>query len=607
MGGSGSLLAVSLGLVLLGGPAASAAAPLRLGAVDLERPVVNLYGRCELTIRVEGGPIKNPYDDEELAVTATFQPPRGGKAVTVDGFYYQPFEQARVNGADVLKAAGEPVWKVRFTPRQLGRWSYTVSLTTPGGSQQGPGGAFNVIPSSRQGFISVDRNRESLRFDDRTTFIPIGENLAWGPSTQPLRAYERWLQKLSKQGVNYIRVWLAPWSFRLETKETGLGRYDQQRAWQLDELLEHSERFGMYWQLCLLEHGSFSRTQDPEWHNNPYNADLGGMCRLPNEFVTNPDAKAVFRRMLRYLVSRWGYSPHLASWELFNEGDLSEIQVNDLIPWTAEMSQYLRLIDVNRRPITTSFHKPAPAEVWRMATLDTVQLHLYDHRDFAELFCGPTIEELRRAFRKPVMVGEFGWINDFVRRLDRYGIHVHDGLWSSMAGGAVGSALGWYWDVYIDPNGLERHFGPLARFWRGEQVDRRWQHLSVSWSDPDVIGAAVGTPARAFLWVKNRTHNVDAYLAYRCELAKQRLRQARGQSAPAPAYPPHVVRSATATIRGVDGVSRYRVEWWDPYRGRVITRSVERARWGGTLTLEIPELAFDVAAKLVRLSWWERG
>lgn len=598
----------ALGLIgCLVGHGSAVASSVRMAAARVERPIIGLYERCELTIQVEGGPIANPYDDEEIAVTATFQPPRGSP-ITVGGFYYQPFERVRVNGQDVLKGVGMPVWKVRFTPRRMGRWSSTVFLTTPAGSQTMPGGTFDVIASSRQGFISVDRDRESLRFESGASFIPIGENLAWGPSAAPLGAYEQWFQKLSKQGANYIRVWLAPWSFRLETNTTGVGRYDQQRAWQLDALLEQSERFGLYWQLCLLDHGSFSQTQDPEWQHNPYNADVGGMCRLPNEFVTDPKAKSLFRRMLRYLVNRWGYSPQLASWELFNEGDLSEIQVKDLVPWTAEMSQYLRLIDVNRHLITTSFHQSAPEQVWRLATIDTIQLHLYDHRDFAALFCGPTIEGLRRAFRKPVMVGEFGWINEFVRRLDPYGIHVHDGIWSSMMGGAVGSALVWYWDLYIDPNGLERHFGPLARFWRDEPLDRRLQQLTVSWSDPDVIGAAVGTPARAALWVKNRAHNVDAYLAYRCELAKQRLRAARGQSARgAPVYPSRVVQGATVSIPGVDRLGRYRVEWWDPYRGKVLARSIERAKWSGTLTIDIPELAFDAAAKLVRLNWWERG
>jgi hypothetical protein len=398
---------------------------------------------------------------------------------------------------------------------------------------------------------------------------------------------------------------LAPWSLRLETKDTGVGRYDQLRAWQLDHLLEESEKKGLYWQLCLLDHGSFSRTQDPQWQNNPYNEQLGGMCRVPDEFMTDARAQAAFRQLLRYLVSRWGYSPTLASWELFNEVDLSEIRPESFTPWIAQMSQSLQELDVNRRPVTVSFHHRVPEAVGKLPTIDTIQVHLYDQRDFAGLFCGSMISDLQKTFQKPVMIGEFGWINEFVRQIDREGIHLHDGLWASVMGGATGSALVWYWDTYVHPNQLHRHFQPLAMFWRGERINAPLQRLELSLSDPDVVACGVGTPQRAYVWMKNRTHNFDQYLAYRCEQAKQRLQEARGQSAqPALRYPPRMIQGAKATVGGLALVGRYRVEWWDPYRGQVLKTQINRVHWG-TLTLDVPEMTFDVAGKLTRVPWWE--
>ena len=580
--------------------------PVRIVSVQLEQPVIGLYERCELTVQLAGD-IINPYDPDELTLEVTFQPARG-RPVTVSGFYYQPFEQVTTSrGAPAIQPAGEPVWKVRFTPTRTGRWAYQLRLLTKGTAVEGPSGAVEVSPSTRLGFVRLDHATGLMRFDRGETFIPIGENLAWAPSSQLLETYDRWFEELSRQRANYIRVWLAPWSLRLETKETGVGRYDQMRAWQLDQLLERSDKAGLYWQLCLLSHGSFSRTHDPDWQNNPYNHDLGGMCRLPNEFVTDPRAKALFRRLLQYLVSRWGYSPQLATWEMFNEADASDIRSEDFVPWVGEMSRLLRVIDANRRPITVSFQRESGEAVWKLPTIDTVQLHVYDQRDFGEIFSGPLLPQLEAQFHKPVMVGEFGWIGEFVRDVDRDGIHLHDGMWASLVGGSMSSAMPWWWDNYIHPNQLEHHYRPLARFWRGEQLEEPLNRMMLVPSDADVLGCATGTSSQAYLWVKNRTHNVSQYLAYRCELAKQRLRAQRRQPVgPSPSYPPRVISGATVMLSGLKSNGRYRLEWWDTYRGRVMRTNVVTAE-RGQVVLKMPDLAFDVAAKLVWLHWWEHG
>lgn len=596
-----------IGLALLSADGVwSAGSPqLRLKAVRLARPVIRLFERCELTMELEGmASIANPYDPGEVTIEATFESSRG-HPVVVTGFYYQPMTQERRNGQELLTADGDPVWKVRFTPRTPGFWSYAVRVIARQADPTIVRGTFEVTGSAHRGFVKLDRASGMFRFENGQPFIPIGENVAWATGTRPLQTYEQWFRELSQQRANYIRVWLAPWSLRLETKDTGVGRYDQLRAWQLDHLLEESEKKGLYWQLCLLDHGSFSRTQDPQWQNNPYNEQVGGMCRAPDEFMTDARAQAAFRQLLRYLVSRWGYSPTLASWELFNEVDLSEIRPESFTPWIAQMSQSLQALDVNRRPVTVSFHHRVPEAVGKLPTIDTIQVHLYDQRDFAGLFCGSMIRDLQKTFQKPVMIGEFGWITDFVRQIDREGIHFHDGLWASVMGGATGSALVWYWDTYVHPNQLHRHLRPLAMFWRGERLNAPLQRLELSLSDPDVVACGVGTPQRAYVWMKNRTHNFDQYLAYRCEQAKQRLQEARGQSAqPSLQYPPRMIQGAKATVGGLAAVGRYRVEWWDPYRGQVLKTQINSVHWG-KLTLDVPDVTFDVAGKLTRIPWWE--
>ncbi len=580
---------------------------VRITGVSEERATIERFDRYELTVQIEGT-IENPYNPDEVALDATFSPPQG-RPITVPGFYYEPFERVREGTSDQIRPSGAPVWKIRFTPREAGRWSQTVRLTSRGETQTWPARPFLVSRSSNAGFLEIDRESGYLRFETGTPFLPIGENVCWGPSGQPLAAYDRWFQALAKQRANFVRMWLAPWSFRLETKETKVGRYDQRRAWQIDYLLAQSRQYGLYVQLCLLNHGQFSRSQDADWQNNPYNEALGGMCRLPSEFVTLSTAKTLFRRLLRYVVARWGYSPNLATWELLNEADFTEFSLEDLPAWVGEMSGYLRANDVNHpaRPITISFHHESPKAVWGLPTIDTIQWHAYDQRDFARLFAGDTMRKLRKTYRKPVLIGEFGWIQEFVRRLDTGGIHLHDGLWSSLLGGSMGSAMPWYWDTYLHPNRLERHYRPLSIFWRGEPLGAGMEPMAVAVSREELLGLGMGTPDRVYLWVKNQTHNMDQYLAYRCELTKQRIRSARGQPVRRVSYPPMIVRGATVTLRGLDWKGRYQIEWWDPYGGRIVSRAVAQAQWGGALTLEVPEVAYDLAAKVIRIGFWERG
>jgi hypothetical protein len=591
---------IALG-AFLAGLLPAEASEVRLASVESACSVLGLYQRCELTVRLEGA-IADPYDPDEVALEAVFRPADGRPPVTVQGFYYQPFALSGAEGREALRPDGEPVWKIRFTPVLAGRWSYEVRLVTPAGAQVAAGEPFLVVQSPRRGFVRLDREQRNFRFDSGAPFIPIGESLCWGSRRQ----YEQWFRDLSRQHANYIRVWLAPWSLSLETARTGVGRYDQARAWLLDHLLDQSEAAGLVWQLCLLNHRSFSQGEESDWPINPYNVERGGMCRLPNDFLTRPDANAAFQRFLRYLVSRWGSSPQVAVWELFNEADLADFAPEDLAAWIDRTSAFLRAIDGQQRPITTSFYDASPEAVWRIPTVDLVQLHRYDERDFSPLFASPMAAELADAFQKPVLIGEFGWTDESLRRLDGLGIHFHDGLWSSLMGGSAGAGLIWYWDSYVHPRGLERHLHALEAFWRGEQLGRALRRVAVSSSDADAAGWGLGTPERTYLWIKNRTHTVDRYLAYRSELAKERIRVQRGEASRPVAYAPRTIRGARVTVEGLAWSGRYRVEWWDPYRGKIAARSVSQSEQG-QVTVEVPDLAFDVAGKLIKLEWWEQG
>lgn len=104
--------------------------------------------------------------------------------------------------------------------------------------------------------------------------------------------------------MNYARIWMAPWAFAVEWSDRA-GRYDLKEAWRLDYVLRLAEKKGIYVMLCLVNHGQLRAGEN--WNGNPYNRARGGPLSSPEQFFTDPTAKDLFKKRLRYLVSRYAY------------------------------------------------------------------------------------------------------------------------------------------------------------------------------------------------------------------------------------------------------------------------------------------------------------
>lgn len=87
----------------------------------------------------------------------------------------------------------------------------------------------------------------------------------------------------------------------------------------MDKVLELAEQKGIYIMLTFINHGQFSTKVNPQWNENPWNKKNGGILTKPEEFFTNTEAKKQFKKIIRYIIARWGYSTNIMSWELFNE------------------------------------------------------------------------------------------------------------------------------------------------------------------------------------------------------------------------------------------------------------------------------------------------
>ena len=301
--------------------------------------------------------------------------------ILAPAFWYQDYDPL------TFQPRGEPGWRARLIPTAAGNWSASAELADP--ALQSPAVAFTVQenPGAR-GFIRIHpENPRYFAFENGSTYFPVGINMGWG-AENPIADFTQWLDGLSANGGNWIRVWMASWSFGIEWTDTGLGDYSKRlfQAWQLDQIMRLAEERGVYVELVLINHGAFSATTNPESPSNPYNVVNGGPCQNPEDFVTDPVARDYFKRRLHYIAARWSASPSLMNWEWWNEANLTPIQNPEMSAWVQEMTPVLREHDPYDHLISTSSAAGAVYAVSQLPEIDFAQFHLYSSNDPATSF-----------------------------------------------------------------------------------------------------------------------------------------------------------------------------------------------------------------------------
>ena len=431
-----------------------------------------VYEKFELAVRLQAE-FSNPFDPDDVALDAHFVTPSGTTHL-VPGFFWQGFRRERVDGSERLRPTGEHDWRVRYCPIEAGRYRYRLVLRDGAAEVRSREMTFEVTPRKHSGFVRLARaNPYVFEHDDGSAYFAIGENVCWSGKGGTYE-YDNYWAKLADHGANYARLWIGPFDlFTLErvargqADPAGLGRYDLGNSWRIDHVIDLAEQRGLKIMFCIDSFNSL-RIHEPHaiWDRCPYNAACGGPIQQPEQFFTDEAARGLFKRRLRYIVARWSYSPAILSWEFWNEVNIIEKYVSaEVAAWHREMARHLRQLDPFDHLITTSWagHEGDPA-VDGLPEMDYIQSHQYGAHDAATMMID-VCHKKRQRFRKPHYFGEFGTgTRAEGTRQDKDGIHLHNGLWSGVVGGAAGTAMLWWWDNYVEPLDLYRHFRPVARF-----------------------------------------------------------------------------------------------------------------------------------------------
>lgn len=338
-------------------------------------------------------------------------------------------------------------------------------------------------------FIQVNRaDPRYFQTEAGRTYIPIGLNLVYPPFVQGndpdqrLAELDKWLEKLSASGGNYIRVWLSNDFYDVEHDQAG--QYDADRAKRIDAMLAIARKRGVYVKMTL-EH---FREIDPanarqKWATKAvHHKANGGTATTMAEWVASPEARRQFVGKLEWYAARYKDEPVVFGWELWNE--MNAIRGGDYMGWTQAMLPELRRLfprNLCMQSLGSFDTDGVRARYRQLATLpgnDVAQVHRYlDLGARLEVCKGPVdvlaadaVRELLAANPgRPVVLAESGAVEPShsgpfkLYAADKAGTILHDVLFAPFFAGAAGAGQIWHWDHYVNKNDLWWQFGRFAK------------------------------------------------------------------------------------------------------------------------------------------------
>ncbi len=275
-------------------------------------------------------------------------------------------------------------------------------------------------------------------------YWPVGHNLAWQGGEYKFREQ---MDLMKANGLNWTRIWACHWDNRNPYWPTSFpkpkdGEFSPEVLKRLDETVAGAEATGLKFQFVFFHHGQVSTDVNPNWSDHPWNKKNGGFLNTATEFFTNPEAIKREKNFIRYAIARWGSSPSIMAWELFNEVQFVEAirkgaDWMTVAKWHDDMGAYIRSLDPYRHLITTSSELGQP--IW--SKMDFKQGHGYPSSVLGLVMGTAPDAEI------PLFYGEIGWGDQ--GNSDR--LAIRDGIWGAFFAGHSGAAQFWYWDQMNKP------------------------------------------------------------------------------------------------------------------------------------------------------------
>lgn len=131
----------------------------------------------------------------------------------------------------------------------------------------------------------------------------------------------------------------------------GLTHYNQMIAGELDRILARAERQQLRFMIVTENNCAFDdslKDSKGVWSGNPYSQRNDGPCLNPSDIYVDKTAIGAYRKRLRYIIARWGYSPSLWALNAWNNYSITKPGVAE---WVRTMRDYVHELCDDWRPI----------------------------------------------------------------------------------------------------------------------------------------------------------------------------------------------------------------------------------------------------------------
>lgn len=385
--------------------------------------------------------------------------------------------------------------------------------------------------------------------------------------------------------------------------------YDQRNSRAFDKVLELAEENGLYFKLVLLDKLELIQNR----------IDYQGTAVPEHEFSNRyfygngrqmTKVRWYQQAYLRYVQARWGYSPHIHSWEILNEGDPFSQLHYDMVD---ELGGYLKQFAPNDHLVSTStWHSFPEEQLWdnpSYPNIDYADIHKYvsenedywtyngttylpdfsaeDFFDAARVTVGiSSLIGAKESYGagKPVIRGELGFLfsnADLFAQDEVEGLWLHNLIWGGInAGGLIES----YWNApptanHIEPPGSDyrkvyrayRNFITDIPLNNGYYEDAKAQSTKLRvWGQKDL------TNSRAHLWIQHPEHTWNSVWQNH-------------------SYSPS---SDVILLEGFMPNATFVLNWWDTREGEPVESETINSDDDGRLSIKVAPLRTDIALKL---------
>ncbi len=523
---------------------------------------VKKYEKFEVLLDLDNVGIDNPYNPEDIDVYAQFTTP-SGKKIRINGFYDNSYNADQ--------------WKVRFSPGEVGDYTYQLFVSDVGGSGESGTAKFTAIESEHHGWIKPSTvNPHYFVHEDGTTYYGVGVYSPWRNDMQRF-------DNLAEHNANLFAIWDITYGGFVNGTgliEEELGRYNQLKLGRIDSMLIILEERDMQLMYAIWPHDLFSETVwAAQWRQNPYNQLID-----VDDVYSDPEVWEYQKKKYRYMIARFAHSRSWGIWELINEMNGTDGWAHgrhqECYDWVGKCQKYFEENDPYKHPVTASFS--GGFEEYREELheiIDVPNIHMYPAQGWEMKY---PEDRMRSAmynyawaskrfwdnFEKPAIFGESGaGLAYYQTRDEEYHISYHNQIWASLTSGLAATPV--WWDYPVLTQGDWDQLKILAEFVSDiDLANQPFKPLTVSAEGADLY--VMGTNNDAFGW---------------------------GRS-----YEKEDISGLEISIPGLADNS-YTISWYDAWSGKIVKSSTAKPQ-NGKFVLEVPKMTearADVAFKIRKM------